>query len=164
MESKILGWCKLSSLALIALALLIIWDEWAGYESRMDTVLYHQAEVNAQGEMAYGIVCGSAEHSSWIAIDSASYFRIQDRDSLCLYSTRFRGRVRGFLDQRHPAFEQRFQADVLTLTPLVEVWAIAMVMAVLGLAVWVVPDFSIRVGLWFFATALSIYLWWFSLA
>lgn len=164
LESKILHWCKLSSLALLALAGIIIWDEWGGYTARMDRVMLHQAELSSQGEVAYGIVCGTPDKTSWIAIDSASYFRIQDRDSICLYSTQWRGRTRGFLDERHPAYSERFKAQVLTLTPLVEVWGVALLMGFLSVLVWVIPDFSIRVGIWFFAAAMSIYLWWFSVA
>lgn len=164
LESKILLWCKLSSLALLALAGLIFWDEWSGYEARMDKVLAHQAEMSSQGEITYGILCGTPNEPSWISIDSASYFRIQDRDSICLYTTHWRGRIRGFLDQRHSSYSERFEASAWTLTPLVEVWGFALIMAVLSLLVWIIPDFSIRVGIWFFAAAMSIYLWWFSVA
>ena len=164
LESKILLWCKLSSLALLALAGIIFWDEWGGYQARMDKVLLHQAEMSSNGEISYGIVCGTPEQSSWIAIDSSSYFRIQDRDSICLYSTQWRGRIRGFLDERHPNYSERFEASAWTLTPLVEVWGMALVMALLCVLVWVIPDFSIRAGIWFFAASMSIYLWWFSVA
>lgn len=144
--------------------MFIILDEWGGYESRMDRVLFHQSEMDSQGEVAYGIVCGTLDQPSWIAIDSASYFRIQDRDSVCLYTTHLRGRVRGFLDERHPHYDQRGDAQALTLQPLVEVWGVAVVMLLLCLAIWTIPDFSIRVGLWLFAVVLSAYMWWFSVA
>lgn len=148
----------------MALAGLIFWDEWGGYQARMDKVMFHQAELSSQEEISYGIVCGNPEQSLRIAIDSASYFRIQDRDSICLYSTQWRGRIRGFLDERHPSYSERFEANALTLKPLVEVWGLALAMAALCVLVWIIPDFSIRTGIWVFAATMSIYLWWFSVA
>jgi len=161
-ESKILLWCKLSALGLMVLALLFWVDECGSYRFQDAQVKMHQASVNSMGELEYGLICESKREETAISVDSASYFRIQDRDSIALYSTQWRHRIRGFLDQRHPSFSQRQDPSILELKPLLEIQVLSAILMVLAWAVWLIQDFSKRLGIWFFALTLSAYLWWFA--